>query len=167
MIKKIIGFIFCVITGIALHSQVAAVACIKSNTEAGNSAELVSYFENALLDRFFDSGFVITEIPLSTGGKEIYEGIFEMKKAFEAVPDYLIVSYFSFGNGKKYYGAGRKFYPEWESVSWKVVKLNSEKILYEKDVPIENIKGNEYLKKMEALAAEVYEKAVKEIRRSK
>lgn len=167
MIKKIIVLFFCMSAVSAIHSQVTAIACLQSKTDAENSAEIVSYFENIILERFFDSGFVVTDIPVITGGKELFENTGHIREAFEAEPDYLLVLYFSYKDGKIYDEVKKKIYPEWESVSCKIIKTDSEKILYKEDFYIEKTKDINYLKKAETLAADICGKAVKKIRRNK
>ena len=149
------------------YAQVVATVCIENKHGEKPPCDVTLYIENRLMDAFFDSGFIFTNLPYIKEEIDFYNSYKREQYAFESEPDYIVLLYFSYDGKRKYDEAKRKNLLSCQSIYCKVIKRNSSKVLYEKLFELEKLNTVSIYKKLDFCVSELNEKVVDAIRRDK
>ncbi|CEM61103.1 hypothetical protein DWQ65_09720 [Treponema phagedenis] len=95
------------------------------NRDAHETAEAATEaVGDAILDVFFNQGFIVTGTPLIKGSELDYENTDNIKQSFETLPDYLLVIYCNYSSEVVRDKKGN-ITPDWKDISWRLVRIES------------------------------------------
>ncbi len=167
--KKIVFTLYLVILVFgmqSLYSQVVATVCIENKHTEKVPSDITLYIENKLMDKFFDEGFIVTNLPYMREEIVFYNSYKREQYVFDGEPDYVIILYFLYEGRKKYDEARRKDILPCKSIYCKVIKRKSSNVLYEKMFELEKLEILGLYRKLDYCLSVLNLEAVDAIRRS-
>ncbi|AIN94181.1 hypothetical protein [Treponema putidum] len=165
MLKKHISCIlFFIFFGFAF-ADTAAFACFQNKDAHEKCRNITEIFEDNLFDKFFDEGFIATNIPISEVKSEKDISLSEIKSSFQEEPNYLIVFYMQYGNELLFNKKNDSKEPDWQALSIRVINCKKEKEIYKKNIDITKLKEEGPEKKALKLADQISKEVFEAINR--
>lgn len=151
-----------------LASQVVSVASIESKHKEKMPSDVTLYFENVILDFFFNEGFILTSLPYLKADKEDYKKYESSSFSFDTEPDYLLVVYFLYESPKRYDESTRSNLLPCKELYCRLLKVKDSSELYSDEFlldSIDNVKG--IFRKIDICLSKIKSKVVDAIRRNR
>ncbi|UTY30630.1 hypothetical protein [Treponema putidum] len=146
-------------------ADTAAFACFQNKDAHEKCRNITEIFEDNLFDKFFDEGFIATNIPISEVKSEKDISLSEIKSSFQEEPNYLIVFYMQYGNELLFNKKNDSKEPDWQALSIRVINCKKEKEIYKKNIDITKLKEEGPEKKALKLADQISKEVFEAINR--
>ena len=155
-------------SNLPLTSQVVSVATIESMHKEKLPSDVTLYFENAILNFFFDEGFILTSLPYTKAEKEDYEKYSGSSFFFDTKPDYLLIVYFLYESPKRYDESMRTNLLPCKELHCKLLKMKDNSDLYKDEFlldSIDHVKG--MFRKIDVCLSKIKSEIIGAVRRNR
>ena len=169
MLKKILFFVFFgLVMGHQAFMMTIAFACFQNIDAHENSRNITGMFEDLLFEPFFDSGFIVTNVPLTEYVSEKDINLAEIGKLFEEEPaDYLVLLRFEYGDTLIFDERTRQRVPDWKRLNISLFESSGENEIFSKAVDMAGVKGGNLEKKAEILSKQIADGILAAIKKNK
>jgi len=155
-------------SSLPLTSQVVSVASIESKHQEKMPSDVTLYFENAVLDFFFNEGLILTSLPYLKADKDEYEKYGSSSFFFDTEPDYLLIVYFIYDTPKRYDTSTRTNLLPCKKICCKLLKTKGNLELYKDEFLLDSIShGMGIFRKVDVCLSTIKSKVIDAIRRNK
>lgn len=169
MLKKILFFVFFgLVMGHQAFTMTIAFACFQNINAHENSRNITGMFEDLLFEPFFDSGFIVTNVPLAKYSSEKDISLAKIKKFFEEEPsDYLVLLNFEYGENLIFDKKTQEKVPDWKRLKISLYEFADENEIFTKVIDINRIKGSNPERKAESLSGQTASEILAALKKNK
>lgn len=168
MLRKYFCFVFFTfVFQAALFSETLAIACFQNEDADEKCKNVTKAFEDFLFDPFFESGFIVTSIPLSEIKEQTEIKAEDLKNLFEEVTGYILICRMSYGKDLVFNKKLDKKIPDWKTLKVSLIHFSSGEEIYSQLFDMNKITEAEPVKKGEAVSVKLALEAIKAINKSK
>lgn len=169
MLKRFLFFVFFgLCASMQAFTMTIAFACFQNKSAPEKCRTVTVMFEDLLLNSFFDSGFIVTNVPLTEYVSEKDINLAEIGKLFEEEPaDYLVLLRFEYGDTLIFDERTRQRVPEWKRLNISLFESSGENEIFNKAVDMAGVKGGNLEKKAEILSKQIADGILAAIKKNK
>ncbi len=168
MFRKYFCFVFfALLFRAVVFGETLAIACFQNEDADEKCKNVTAAFEDFLFEPFFESGFIVTSLPLSEIKEQTEIKAEDLKNLFEELTGYILICRMSYGKDLVFNKKLDKKIPDWKTLKVSLINFSSGKEIYSKLFDMNKIKEAEPIKKGEELSVIIALEVIKAINKSK
>ncbi len=168
MFRKYFCFVFfALLFPAVVFGETLAIACFQNEDADEKCKNVTAAFEDFLFEPFFESGFIVTSLPLSEIKEQTEIKAEDLKNLFEELTGYILICRMSYGKDLVFNKKLDKKIPDWKTLKVSLINFSSGKEIYSKLFDMNKIKEAEPIKKGEELSVTIALEVIKAINKSK
>ena len=128
---------FCVF---GVHCATISLSVVQNEEAPAIALEMSQTVEDQMFNRCFNAGHILSNVDIRFDGSLFSTANFGIKEAAFGLSDYLIVVYLYYGPQEIQNKEMKLTYAELNTITWRIVRVDSSKILSEKKINVIDMK---------------------------